>query len=234
MEYFAAAVIAGIILFVVLHLRPLADYEIKTLGMKRRKRHIEAYYRLDNAERSVNPELKKSLNPRGVFYRVDLPLYSAASVVAGLLKYKKHEWIIVAFEKDKQVGHLWVTKGQNNSSASIYLPLDKALNTAIRNGYSSILMFHNHPNSNPSSYNCTQASKADLVTASQWASILNPGGVSLAEYVCERGRHYRFFLSPSDSFLPLADFVDAINKANGYSKFGNLGLHLERIFGNRE
>jgi hypothetical protein len=229
-EYFAAVVVAGIMLFIVLHLRPLADHEIKALGIKRRKRNIEAYYHLDNVERNVNPEFKKSLNPRGVLYRVDLPLHSAASTVAGLLKYKKHEWIVVAFEKGKQVGHLWVNKGHNNSSASIYLPLDEVLNTARRNGYSSVLMFHNHPNSNPSRYNCTQASKTDLVTASQWASTLNPGGVSLAEYVCERGRHYRYFLSPSESFLPLAGFVGAINKANGYSKFGNLKLHMERIF----
>lgn len=230
MEYFLAAVVAGILLFITLHLRSLADYEVTSLGIKRRKRNIEAYFHMDNIERSVNVEFKKSLNPRGVFYRVDLPLYSAASTVAGLLKYKKHEWIVVAFEKGKQVGHLWVNKGHNNSSASIYLPLNEALDTAIRNGYSSILMFHNHPNSNPSRYNCTQASKTDLFTASYWASTLNPGGVSLAEYVCERGLHYRYFLSPSESFVPLADFIEAINRANGYSRFGNLCLHMERIF----
>lgn len=198
--------------------------------MKRRKRNIEAYFHLDNTERSVNAEFKKSLNPRGVFYRVDVPLYSAASTVAGLLKYKKHEWIVIAFEKDKQVGHIWVNKGHNNSSASIYLSLNDALDTATRNGYSSILMFHNHPNSNPSKYNCTQASKTDLVTASHWASTLNPRGVSLAKYVCERGLHYRYCLSPSESFLPLTDFVEAINRSNGYSRFGNLWLHMERIF----
>lgn len=230
MEYFLAVVVAGIMLFIVLHLRPLAEHEIRALGTKRRNRNIEAYFHLDKTERSVNLEFKKSLNPRGVFYRVDLPLYSAASTVAGLLKYKKHEWIVVAFEKGKQVGHLWVNKGHNNSSASIYLQLNDALGTAIRNGYSSILLFHNHPNSNPSRYNCTQASKTDLATASHWASALNPGGVSLAEYVCERGRHYRYFFSPSESFMPLGQLTDAINKANGCSRFSNLRLHMERIF----
>ena len=230
MEYFLAAVVAGILLFIVLHLRPLTDHEVGSLGTKRRKRNIEAYFQLDTAERSVNSEFKKSLNPRGVFYRVDLPLYSAASTVAGLLKYKKHEWIVVAFEKEKQVRHLWVNKGHNNSSASIYLPLNEALDTAVNNGYSSVLMFHNHPNSDPNRYNCTQASKTDLDTASRWASTLNPRGISLAEYVCERGRHYRYCLSPSESFMPLTDFITDINRANGYSRFGNLRLHRERIF----
>jgi hypothetical protein len=188
-EYFIATILAGALLFVVLHLRPLAKHEITALGVNRRKRNIEAYFHIENIERSVNADFKKSLNPRGKFYRVELPLYSTASTAAGLLKYKKHEWIVIAFEKGKQVGHLWVNKGHNNSSASIYLSLDEALDTVIRNGYSSVLMFHNHPNSNPGRYNCTQASKADMDSASHWAAALNFGGVNLVDYVCERGRH---------------------------------------------
>lgn len=230
MGYFLVVIAAVILLFIVLHLRPLAEHEVRSLGTKRRMRNIEAYFHADNTERSVNPEFKRSLNARGAFYRVDLPLYTAASTVAGLLKYKKHEWIVVAFEKQKQLGHLWVNKGHNNSSASIYLPLNQALDTAISNGYSSVLMFHNHPNSNPNKYNRTRASKMDLDTASHWAGTLNPGGISLAEYVCERGRHYRYFLSPSESFIPLADFIADINRINGHSSLGNLRLHLERLF----
>ncbi|MFA7382806.1 MAG: hypothetical protein WC001_05095 [Desulfurivibrionaceae bacterium] len=230
MEYFLGVVLAGVIIFVALHLRPLQEHEISSLATKRRKRNIEAYFQLDNTERSVNAEFKKSLNPRGVFYRVDLPLHSTASTVAALLKYKKHEWIVIAFEKGKQIGHLWVNKGYNNSSASIYLTINEALGTAVQHGYSSILMFHNHPNSNPNKYNCTQASETDLATASLWASTLNPGGINLAKYVCERGRHYRYWMSPSESFLPFADFTEGISKANHLSKFGNLLLHMERIF----
>jgi len=230
MGYLLAVLVVGIFLFVVLHLRPLAVHEVKSLGTKRREQNIETYFHVDNTERSVNQEFKKSLNPRGLFYKVDLPLWFTASTVAGLLKFKKHEWIVVAFEKEKQVGHLWVNKGNDNISAIIYLPLNEALDTAINNGYSSILMFHNHPNSNPNRYNLTQASKIDLNTASSWANTLNPGGINLAEYVCERGRHYRYFLSPSESFMPLSDFVAAIDRANGHSRFGNLRLHLERIF----
>lgn len=230
MEYFIGALLAVVMLFIILHLRPLAENEITALGTKRRKRNVEAYFNLENTERTVNPEFKKSLNPRGVFYRVELPLYSAASTIAALLKYKKHEWIVVAFVKGKQVGQLWVNKGHNNSSATIYLSVEEALETATRNGYSSVLMFHNHPNSNPGRYTCTQASKADLASASHWAARLNPAGVNLAEYVCERGRHYRYCLSPSDSFMPIGQFTDAISKTNGSSRLSNLRLHMERIF----
>ncbi len=230
MEYFIGVLLAVVMLFIFLHLRPLEEHEITALSTKRRKRNIEAYFHLENTERYVNPDFKKSLNPRGGFYRVELPLYSAASIVAGLLKYKKHEWIVVAFEKGKQVGQLWVNKGHNNSSATIYLSVEETLETATRNGYSSVLMFHNHPNSNPGRYSCTQASNADFASASHWAARLNPGGVNLAEYVCERGRHYRYCLSPSDSFMPIGQFTDAIIKSNGSSRLSNLRLHMERIF----
>jgi len=229
-EYFLAVVVAGVLLFIVLHLQPLTDHQVRSLGIKRRKRNIEVYFHADNTEQSVNPDFKKSLNPRGVFYQVDLPLCSAASIVAGLLKYKKHEWIVVAFEKQKQVGLLWVNKGNDNSSASIFLPINQILDTTLKNGYSSVLMFHNHPNSNPNRYNCTQASKTDLDTASHWADTLNPGGINLVKYVCERGRHYQYFLSPSESFMPLSDHIADINRANGGPWYGNLRLHLERIF----
>lgn len=230
MEYFLAIVSVGIILFIVLHLRPLKDHEVRTLGEKRRKQTVDAYFHVDSTELTVNPVFKKSLNPRGVFYRVDLPLYSVASSMAGLLKYKKHEWIVVAFEKQKQVNHLWVNKGHNNSSASIHLSVDQVLETALENGYSSVLMFHNHPNPNPKRYSCNQPSKTDLDTALLWASTLNPRGINLVKYICERGHHYRYSFSPSESFMPLGHFTDIINKVNGCSKLGNFQLHMERVF----
>lgn len=229
MEFFAV-IVAVTILLIALHLRPLEEQEIKNLSTKRRNKSVESYFFAVDYEHRVNPEFKKNLNPKGMFYQVDLSLHTVAATVAALLKYKKHEWIIIAFEKQKKIHRLWVNKGHNNSSASIFLSLNQTLEIAQQNGYSSILMFHNHPNTDPSKYDYTQASKTDFDTASQWAGKLNLGGINLIEYVCERGRHYRYFLSPSDSFLPLSSFIEVIDRANGQSKLGNLKLHLERIF----
>jgi hypothetical protein len=53
-------------------------------------------------------------------------------------------------------------------------------------------MFHNHPNSNPSRYNCSQASRTDLATASfskkgTKATIGIPGtGLSYSENLSKR------------------------------------------------
>jgi hypothetical protein len=230
LELIFAIIIVIVCIIIALHLRPLEEHEVKSLSTKRRNKSVESYFLSDDVEHSVNSEFKNKLNPNGVFYQVDLSLHTVAATVAALLKYKKHEWIIIAFEKHKKVHRLWVNKGHNNSSASIYLPLNQSLEVALQNGYSSILMFHNHPNSDPSKYDCTQASKTDLDTAAHWADRLNPGGINLIEYVCERGRHYRYFLSPSDSFLPLNCFIEEIDKTNGHSLLGNLRLHFERIF----
>ena len=229
MEYFFAAVLVGIILFAFLHLRPLADHEVTALARKRRRHSIGHYFQTDNAEQSVNMEFKKFLNPRGMLYNVDYPLRTAPSTIAALLKYKKHEWMAVAFEKEKRVRLLWVNKGLDNSSAAISMPVDRMLEETAGNGYSSILVFHNHPNSDPHRYDCTQPSNADRESAARWARILNLSGVTLLEYVCERGRYFRYFLSASDAFLPLADFVDSVTRANGRSACLNLLLHLERI-----
>ena len=230
MEYFLAAIVAIILIFILLHLRPLTKHEISSLSIKRRMQDIENFFNADNTERTVNPEFKKSLNPRGTFYNVNLSLYETASTISGLLKYKKHEWIVIAFLKNKEVDKLWVNKGHDNSSSSIYLPVIKTLEIANKEGYSTILMFHNHPNSNPSKYDCTSASKTDLDTASDWAKTLNPGGVNLLKYICERGQHYRYFLAPSESFRPLCNFIEEVNATNGRSIFNNLQLHIERIF----
>jgi len=36
------------------------------------------------------------MNPNGTFYRINESLFGFPATVAALLKYKKHEWIIIA------------------------------------------------------------------------------------------------------------------------------------------
>jgi len=101
---------------------------------------------------------------------------------------------------------------------------------AKQENYTSVLIFHNHPNSHPNYYDCTKPSKQDIKSANSFAKILNSNGINLVEFVCERGKHYEFFLSPSNKFLPLTEFIKTIEKVNGKSKLKNLFLHFERIF----
>nr|MBC7244230.1 hypothetical protein [Chloroflexota bacterium] len=125
---------------------------------------------------------------------------------------------------------IWLNKGFDRSGVSPYLSVEKIANIAKRENYTSILIFHNHPNTNPNYYDCRKPSSKDLESANNFAHVLNTHGINLVEFVCERGIHYKYFFSPADSFLPLSEFVLAIEEINGSSKFRNLLLHLERIF----
>jgi hypothetical protein len=93
-----------------------------------------------------------------------------------------------------------------------------------------VFILHNHPNTNPSYYDCRRPSNKDLESAKEFASVLNGNGINLIEFVCERGMYYEYFLSAADSFLPISEFLVAINRVNGLSRFKNLSLHIERIF----
>lgn len=219
-----------LIVFILTHLRPLDEDEVEQLAMKRRGKEIRKYFSFATVEFDVNKEFKKRINPNGTFYRVNEELFNFPSIAAALLKYKKHEWIIIAFEKQKKIDLIWLNKGFDRSCVSPYLSAMDIINIAMRGNYTSVLIFHNHPNPNPNYYNYSRPSSKDLESASELAHILNKFGINLVEFVCERGMHYEYFLSPSDSFFPISEFVMAINKINGLSWQENLLLHIERIF----
>lgn len=49
------------------------------------------------------------------------------------------------------------------------------------------------------------------------------------EFICERGKRYKYFLSTADNFVPLHEFENTIHEENGRSKMKNLMLHLELL-----
>lgn len=230
-----AAVLFGIItlialVFVVTHLRSLTEDEVERLARKRRDTQVSRYFSFHNREVRIDREFKKRMKPTGTFCRLSEGLFGFPSTAAALLKYKKHEWIIVAFEKDKYVDMIWVNKGPDRSQVSLALPVLRIVEVARQHGYRSVLTFHNHPNPDPAYLDCTRPSERDLNTASERARILNSNGVNLLSFVCERGVHYKYLLSTAKTFLPLSGFVANINNINGLSRLRNLSLHLERIF----
>jgi len=221
--------IAGVLAFV--YSRPLTIDEVRRLAMKRRTRDIGAYFSYRRWKASVDPGFKKRMKADGRFYPVDEDLTSFPSIAAGLLKYKKHEWMIVALEKGGRVRLIWANKGPDNSQVTCVLPFDAIAQFAREDACSSVLCFHNHPNSDPSRYSYTAPSLVDMATSVHASQFFNERGINLAEFVCERGRSYRYSLSPADAFLPLPEYVERAISANGRSKLANLSLHRERLFG---
>jgi len=218
-----------VLLLILTHLRPLTEEEVRQLGTKRRSKQVRRYFSFERGEFSVSKEFKKRMEPSGRFYPISESLQKFPPVAAALLKYKKHEWAIIAFERNKEIFLIWLNKGLNRSSVSPYLSPEAMGKVADERGATSILEFHNHPNPDPNYLVCTKPSDLDLATAKACSSVLNERGLNLVSFVCERGRHYEYFLSPADTFLPLLEFVQEINDVNGQSRLTNLKLHIERM-----
>ena len=222
--------IAIILLIAFTHLRPLKETEIVQLAKKRRNIQIKYYFLFDRRQWSINSIFKKNINPNGKFYLMQESLFSFPSVAAALLKSKKHEWIVFAFEKNKIVEKIWVNKGVSNGLAFSYLSAENIAYYSNLDGYNSVLQFHNHPNPNPNYFTCKNPSETDINSAYNYSAVLNQRGINLIEFVCERGLYYEYFRSISDNFLPLYEFIGNIRIRNNISKLNNLKLHFERIF----
>ena len=72
------------------------------------------------------------MNPNGKLYRINEPLFVFPSIAAALLKYKKHEWIVIAFEKEKKISSAWLNKGFDRSGVSPYLSVQDIADAEIK------------------------------------------------------------------------------------------------------
>jgi hypothetical protein len=119
LEFFLIVAAITVLLLILTHLRPLKENEMEKLSSKRRGKAIHQYFTFDHQEYNVDKIFKKKMNPNGKFYRIDEKLYHFPSTAAGLLKYKKHEWIIIAFEKNKNISICWLNKGFDRSRVRV-------------------------------------------------------------------------------------------------------------------
>ena len=221
---------ALIAIFLVAHFRALTQDEIASLATKRRNKAITVYYSHQQVRYTANPDAKKSMPPTGGLIRIEYALSETPPVLASLLKYKKHEWIMIAFEKDKKVDLVWMNKGHDRTSVGSLISIDRVKQLCAESGYNSVLIFHNHPNSNPNHYRVDLPSQTDLQSAKSWAQSLNADGINLVEYICDRGTPIKYYISIRDSFLPFNSFYTQIQVDNGASWNRNLSLHIERMF----
>ena len=223
-------IFALFLFFVISHLRPLNVKEINQLGNKRRLKGIDNYYSYTKNETRASKEFKSRMDKDGELYDINESLFGFPAKAAALLKYKKHEWIIIGFEKERSVFQIWCNKGEDKTKVEFKLTLQQILVIAMRNNVTTVLAFHNHPNPNPSRYRTNRASETDLDTADRLSSMLTNNDINLLEFVCERGRTFEYYRSISKRFLPLTNYVNEISKMNGQSRWGNFELHMERIF----
>ncbi len=214
------------VVFFILHRNPLNEEEILKLSQKRTRKYIKKKYTFNNVPITVNKQFKSSLKPNGCWYNVNESLVNFPSYIAALLKGKKHEWVVLAIEKDGIVYGFYANKGYDNSSVSFNCDLDYIMRKCEEYGCSTIMRFHNHPNENPSRQTCLLASEQDKSSA-LWCSGQVNHSYNWLDFVCERGNFIKFFEQYSPSFIPKVASNEYIQTENNISQLKNYKLHRE-------
>lgn len=209
--------------------RPLNTAAMEAVAARRRRRAIVAYFRFSHTQPIADIAFKKAMQPRGLWCQVDYRLYEWPAAAAALLKGKKHEWAIIAFEQGGRISRLWVNKGADNRSVSVPLAPTELVEECRRAGFSSIFIHHNHPNHDPRRLNMLVASKLDIEFSDRYARAVVPSGLNLFQFICERGKYICFHSRVAESFLPVKTFFDQVKRQNGVSRLGNIRLHLEAL-----
>src|SRR5436190_20162780 len=101
MIYVVAAIVLIVLVLAAIDVlrnrHPLTPEEIRRLATKRRRTRQIREFAFCVQPRPANPAEKKAMDSTGEFVTCDVDYFEMPSRVAGLLKYKKHEWIVVAF-----------------------------------------------------------------------------------------------------------------------------------------
>ena len=104
-------------------------------------------------------------------------------------KYKKHEWIFVAFMRDGSVDRFWVNKGPDNEGVSPFIGISDVARICRERGYNRVLVGHNHPSG------ALAPSKQDRVFLEQFMDSLAQANVPVEHFVFVAGRWRNYGLS---------------------------------------
>jgi len=224
---FFTLLLFGYVIDVYSNRHPLDQNEIKILAEKRRRDRAIEDFKFCTLQRVASPEEKKGMKGKGHFVRCDMDYFITPSRIAGLLKYKKHEWIVIAFIINKKVKTLWWNKGPDSTTVRSFLSdheLNKALNTFEPD---TLAFFHNHPNPDPSRYRANLPSDADLNSASLYHRKLGTKGITLIDFISERGVPYLYYAGFHDSVVPVDPIMSGISQINGSGILKNYSLRKE-------
>lgn len=229
--WFLGAVVVFFVLFwavdVYRHRHPLNNQEILALSRKRQRNQALSKFDFSTLQRPADAAEKKAMKSHGEFVGCDLVYRDSPARIAGLLKYKKHEWIVIAFINSFHVRHLWWNKGPDGMRVWLFLR-DHSLMAAIRSlRPDAIAILHNHPNPDPSRYRMTIPSEADLRSAGFYDGEFSKHGTSLLEFICERGIPHLYYASFADSVVPIDPITDEVQMTNGTGIFRNYSLRKE-------
>ena len=112
MIYIIVIVLIFIFIFIISHLEALTCDEIEEVITVVWLDKIKNRFEFNKGEYIIDNNFRKNLRSWGKYYEIDETLFSLPSVIAELLRYKRHEWIVVAFEKERKINKVWINKGE--------------------------------------------------------------------------------------------------------------------------
>lgn len=208
---------------------PLTASEVQELARKRQKTRFLSQFSFSKDYLPADADEKRAMKSDGEFVACDVPYFEAPARIAGLLKYKKHEWIVVAFIHDHRVRKLWWNKGPDGTKVRLLLR-EHALREAISSHRpDSIAILHNHPSSTLGIFNQINSapSEADLRSADFYDRAFSPHGIALLEFICDRGRPHLYYASFDDRLFPVRPIISEIQDSNGKGIMANYRLRME-------
>jgi hypothetical protein len=212
---------------VLFNSKPLGKEEMKQVAKTRRRSTAMKKYQFHSYPIEASAAEKSAMRAAGEFVDADIPYEIGPSTVAGLLKSKKHEWIVIAFIRNERFFRMWWNKGPDKESVWPFLAGEELRAEIARTSPTAVAVFHNHPNPNPSLYSMSSASTADLVSAEILKSELEGMGICLLEFVCERGNAHLYYASFKDSLVPFKPISDDVKFENSQGIFATHSLRNE-------
>ena len=230
MIYIIVIVLILIFIFIISHLEALTCDEIEEVITVVWLDKIKNRFEFNKGEYIIDNNFRKNLRSWGKYYEIDETLFSLPSVIAELLRYKRHEWIVVAFEKEKKINKVWINKGESENAVTLRFKIQDLIEEQ-EEVFSSILVFHNHPYSKDICvYELRNPSGQDIKAANARFEILSKKDLNYIEFICVRGKYYPYYMKICKKQYPIAHIKDEILKLNGQSRYENLKLHCKRIF----
>jgi len=206
---------------------PLDPEEVIELARIKQWRHLLAVHAFSSVPVTTDASKKKAMKARGQFVRCDLCFSQLPSFIAGLLKYKKHEWVVLVFVKHLHAEYLWWNKGQDGNSVVPHLRGGYLENALRLHKPDMLVRLHNHPNPDPSKYRFNQPSSQDIKSAEYFSNLLSQQGIGFMDFVCERGVPYLFYAYLDSRSAPIEGFIEDIATINDSGIFANVGLRRE-------
>ena len=208
------------IIFELTHTRPLTPKEVEQLGIYRRKSSINKYYSFITKSKKTSRKFRRTTNPDGKYYKMEIPLSELPAVAASLLQNKKYEWRLLAFEKDQMVDCIYINKGEAHS-VSINEDIVNIFKLCDECEYTTIFDVHNHPSG------VLRASEADLKSCQSLSQAFDNLNMNFLGFIVSNNSWKCYYKHFNINFKPVEHFINQVEAENDRGKENNILLHKE-------